>query len=204
MREETERKGPWRRAALLAAFALSGAVAAVATLVPSTDAELLLAKAAVLEPVAIRADEALLPAPATYLREDRLQRGDTLAGLLARLGVAEADAQKLLRQRELRLLRPGVIVAAEVRAGKEDEGELLCPNAPHAIKIFAVGVIVHTIIILETCNVGESLKSHRAVGSTMEECRLVPFASKYRGDAIYLISRIASKEVGLYHHRYAC
>ena len=120
---------PLRRAALLAAFALSGAVAAVATIVPSTDAELLLAKAAVLEPVAIRLEEALLPAPATYVREDRLQRGDTFQGLLARLAIGEADVQKLLRQRAMQLLRPGAIVTAEVRtdmrAGREQEGELV-------------------------------------------------------------------------------
>ena len=119
MREETGRRGPWRRAALLAAFALSSAVAAVATIVPSTDAELLLAKAAVLEPVEIRVDESLLPAPSAYLREDRLQRGDTLASLLGRLAIGEADAQKLLRLRELRQLRPGAIVTAQVRSGGE-------------------------------------------------------------------------------------
>lgn len=116
---------PLRRAALLAAFALTSAVAAVATLVPSTDAQLLLAKAALLEPVAIRLEEALLPAPATYVREDRLQRGDTFQGLLARLAIGEADVHKLLRQREMRLLRPGTIVTAEVRAGTQNEGELV-------------------------------------------------------------------------------
>jgi murein DD-endopeptidase MepM/ murein hydrolase activator NlpD len=121
-----ERRGvPLRRVALLAAFAFSGALAAVAAIVPSTDAELLLAKAAVLEPVAIRLEEALLPAPATYVREDRLQRGDTFQGLLARLGIGEADVRKLLRLRELRLLRPATIVTAEVRDAKEHEGELL-------------------------------------------------------------------------------
>jgi murein DD-endopeptidase MepM/ murein hydrolase activator NlpD len=118
-----------RRIALLAAFALSSAVAAVATIVPSTDAELLLAKAAVLEPLAIRLEEALLPAPASYVREELLQSGDTFQGLLARLAISEADVQKLLRKRELRLLRPGTIVTAEVRtdvrAGKENEGELV-------------------------------------------------------------------------------
>jgi murein DD-endopeptidase MepM/ murein hydrolase activator NlpD len=114
-----------RRAALLAVFALSSAVAAVATIVPSTDAELLLAKAAVLEPVEIRLDNALLPAPSTYLREDRVQRGDTNHGLLARLGIREADVRLLLRQRILQQLRPGTIVTAEVRAGGDHEGELV-------------------------------------------------------------------------------
>jgi len=125
-----ERQGvPLRRAVLLAAFALSSALAAGAAIVPSTDAELLLAKAAVLEPVAIRLEEALLPAPAAYVREDRLLRGDTFQGLLARLGIGEADVQKLLRLRQLRLLRPATIVTAEVRAdvrgGRENAGELL-------------------------------------------------------------------------------
>jgi len=107
---------PLQRAGALAVFAVSGAVAAVASIVPATDAELLIAKAAVLEPVAIRASEALLPSPTTYVREERFQRGDTLPGLLARLAIGEADAQKLLRLRELRLLRPGSAVTAEVRA----------------------------------------------------------------------------------------
>jgi murein DD-endopeptidase MepM/ murein hydrolase activator NlpD len=107
---------PLLRAAALAAFALSSAVAGVTAIVPSTDAELLLAKAAVLEPVTIRLEESLLTAPAAYVREDRLQRGDTLNGLFSRLAIGETDAQALLRKRELRLLRPGAIVAAEVRA----------------------------------------------------------------------------------------
>jgi len=116
---------PLRRAALLAAFALSSAVAALAAIVPSTDAELLLSKTALLEPVAIRLDEALLPAPATYMREDRMQRGDTFQGLFARLAIGEADARQLLRQRALRLLRPGAVVTAEVRSGSGHEGELV-------------------------------------------------------------------------------
>jgi murein DD-endopeptidase MepM/ murein hydrolase activator NlpD len=117
--------GSLRRVALLAVFALSSAVAAVATIVPSTDAELLLAKAAVLEPVAIRLEDSLLPAPVTYVREDRLQRGDTYQGLLARLAINEADIQQLLRQRSLQMLRAGTVVTAEVLAGKDHDGELV-------------------------------------------------------------------------------
>src|SRR5687768_13430934 len=113
-----------RRIAVLAGFALSGAVASLYAIVPSTDPELLLAKTAVLEQLPIRFEEALLPAPTTYLREDRLQRGDTLAGLLARLGVGNADARQLLRQREWRLLRAGTSVTAEVRAEGPNAGEL--------------------------------------------------------------------------------
>lgn len=125
VREGTSLGGPLRRAALLAVFALSSAVAAVATIVPSTDAELLLAKAAVLEPVKIPLEEGLLPAPVTYVREDRLQRGDTYQSLFARLAIAESDVQLLLRQRALQSLRSGTIVTAEVRAGKDHEGELV-------------------------------------------------------------------------------
>ncbi|HUK05018.1 MAG TPA: M23 family metallopeptidase [Burkholderiales bacterium] len=120
-RERGDRVAPWKRAAGLAAFAVSGAVAAVASIVPATDAELLIAKAAVLEPVQIRLDQALLPPPSSYVREERFQRGDTLAGLIARLAIAAPDAQRLLGQRELRALRPGTRVTAEVRA----EGELV-------------------------------------------------------------------------------
>jgi len=125
VRGEGARGIPLRRAALLAVCTLSCALAAVAAIVPSTDARLLLAKAAVLEPVAIRIDEALLPAPTTYLREDRLQRGDTYQGLFARLAIGAPDIQQLLRQRALRHLRPGTVVTAEVRAGSEREGELV-------------------------------------------------------------------------------
>jgi len=126
VRGEDETQGiPLRRAALLAVFALSSALASVAAIVPSTDAELLLAKAAVPEPVAIRLDEALLPAPASYVREDRLQRGDTYQRLFTRLAIGEADTRQLLRQHSLRSLRPGTIVTAEVRTGREHEGELV-------------------------------------------------------------------------------
>ena len=116
---------PLQRVAALGVFTVLSTVAAIASIVPATDVELLLAKTAVLEPVAIRLDEALLPAPATYVREDRLQRGDTLSSLFARLAIGDADTQKLLRQREMRRLRPGAIVAAEVRADGENAGELV-------------------------------------------------------------------------------
>jgi murein DD-endopeptidase MepM/ murein hydrolase activator NlpD len=122
----SRRFSPLQRAAVLAAFAVSGTVAAVASIVPSTDAGLLLAKAAVSEPMPLRLENALLPAPATYVREDRLQRGDTLSSLLARLGIGDIDAQKLLRRREFRLLQPGAIVTAEVR----DAGELVWLDFP--------------------------------------------------------------------------
>ena len=112
---------PLQRAAVLAALAVSGAVAALASIAPNMDAELLLAKTSLPEPLAVRAEDALLPAPTKYLREERMQRGDTLAALTARLEIGEADAQRLARLREIGLLRPGGIVTAEVRA----DGELV-------------------------------------------------------------------------------
>lgn len=124
-RDSPPRLAPWKRAAGVAAFAVSGAVAGVASIVPATDAELLIAKAAVLETVPIRLDEALLPPPSSYVREERFQRGDTLASLLARLAIGAPDAQRLLGQRELRQLRPGTTVTAEVRADGTKAGELV-------------------------------------------------------------------------------
>jgi len=112
---------PLRRAALMAVLAFSGAVVAFATMTPSPEAEATLLRRALAEPVALRAANAVLPAPLAYLREERFQRGDTLAALLERLGVAAEDARRLARTPAMRFLRPGHAVAANVGAG----GELL-------------------------------------------------------------------------------
>ena len=112
---------PLRRAALLGVLAFSGAVVAFATMTPSPEAEATLLRRALAEPVALRAADAVLPAPLAYLREERFQRGDTLAALLERLGVAAEDARRLARTPAMRFLRPGHAVAAKVGAG----GELL-------------------------------------------------------------------------------
>jgi murein DD-endopeptidase MepM/ murein hydrolase activator NlpD len=111
---------PLRRAALVAVLALSGAVVAFATLAPSPEAEATLLQRAIVEPVALRAADAVLPAPAAYLREERFQRGDTLAALFGRLGIASEDSRRLVRTPSMRFLRPGDVVAARVGA----EGEL--------------------------------------------------------------------------------
>ena len=110
---------PLSRAAALAALALSGAVAAFATMAPGIPAPP--AEAALVEPVTLRPAESLLPAPASFQREERFQRGDTLAGMLGRLGISDSEARRLMRTPALRLLRPGHTVAGEVNA----EGELL-------------------------------------------------------------------------------
>jgi murein DD-endopeptidase MepM/ murein hydrolase activator NlpD len=57
-----------------------------------------------------------LPSPASYIREERFQRGDTLPGFLSRLGIADEEVAVLVRTRALQALRPGYNVAADVTA----------------------------------------------------------------------------------------
>jgi murein DD-endopeptidase MepM/ murein hydrolase activator NlpD len=110
---------PLARALALAALALSSVVAAFATMAPEIPAPGQVGTT--IEPVDLRAGDSLLPAPDAFLREERFLRGDTLAGVLGRLGVAGAEAQKLVRTPALRLLRPGHTLAAQVGA----QGELM-------------------------------------------------------------------------------
>jgi hypothetical protein len=112
--------GPFGRSAAIAVLAVSGVVAAFATIAPSPDAEMLLSRTSSVEALPIP-PQALLPSPASYIREDRLQRGDTLSAFLSRLGIADEQVPVLARLRALQGLRPGVHVAAEVSA----EGKLL-------------------------------------------------------------------------------
>src|SRR3954465_3888321 len=106
--------GPFTRTAVIVVLAVFGAVAAFATIAPSPDTQILLSTSSV-EALPIPA-EALLPSPATYIREERFQRGDTLSAFLSRLGVADGEIGPLARQRALQALRPGYNVAAEVSA----------------------------------------------------------------------------------------
>jgi murein DD-endopeptidase MepM/ murein hydrolase activator NlpD len=105
---------PMVRAALIAVLALSGTVAAFATIAPEVPAPP--STGALVEPLPLRTGAAVLPATGSYTREDRFQRGDTLAGLLERVGVSDVDARKLLRLPALRLLRPGQTILGEVGA----------------------------------------------------------------------------------------
>jgi len=101
------------RTTALLALAASGVVA-FATIAPDPrEAELLIARTASVEPMTIRAEQ-VLPGPAYFVREERFQRGDTLGSFLARLGLTDADAARLARLRGLHLLRPGLMVRAEV------------------------------------------------------------------------------------------
>ncbi|MFL6565434.1 MAG: M23 family metallopeptidase [Burkholderiales bacterium] len=111
--------GPFTRAAVIVVLAVFGAVAAFATIAPSPDTQILLSTSSV-EALPIPT-EALLPSPATYIREERFQRGDTLSAFLSRLGVADGEIGPLARQRALQALRPSYNVAAEVSA----EGRLV-------------------------------------------------------------------------------
>ena len=97
----------------IAVLAASGVVAAFATMAPGPAS--MAPDAPLIEALSVRTD-ALIPAPLTYRREERFQRGDTLAGFLQRLGIAEADIERLKRVRGLQQLKPGMMVASEVGA----------------------------------------------------------------------------------------
>src|SRR5438876_669455 len=104
------------RAAVIAILAVSGVVGAFATIAPGPDGQAVPPTTALVETLSIRANDALLPSPASYFREEPFQRGDTLASFLSRLGIEEAQVARLVRLRVLQTLRPGSLVNAEVRA----------------------------------------------------------------------------------------
>ena len=107
------------RAAALAVLVLSGIVAAFATIPPQSEAELALARKQIVEPLPIQGAAQLLPATDRFIREERFPSGETIAGLLARLGVAEDDAASLLKLKALQRLRPGATVTGEIGADGE-------------------------------------------------------------------------------------
>ena len=110
---------PLKRIALMLALALSGAVVALATVTPSPEAEATLLQRAVIEPLALPLKDAVLPAPDRYFAEERFERGDTLQGLLARLGVAAEDARRVAQAPAVRFLRPGYVVAVQLGSSGE-------------------------------------------------------------------------------------
>jgi murein DD-endopeptidase MepM/ murein hydrolase activator NlpD len=95
----------------IAVLAASGVVAAFATMAPSSLPAP--ADSPLVEALAIRTD-ALIPAPTSYRREERFQRGDTLPAFLQRLGISDADVERLKRVRAMQQVKPGTLVAAEV------------------------------------------------------------------------------------------
>lgn len=100
------------RSALIVVLAASGVVA-FATIAPAPQTTARFQPADSVEAMSIHADQ-VLPGPMFYIREERFQRGETLPGLLARLGVGEAEVPRLARVRALQQLRTGMLVRAEV------------------------------------------------------------------------------------------
>ncbi len=112
------------RLALAVALPLVGMVAAFG-IAPGTDAEPVI-RTRVVQEIALPLDLAAgRPGEEAYWREDRIQRGDTLAGLLARLGADDAEAVEFLRKersaKSLYQLVPGRTVRAQATA----EGRLM-------------------------------------------------------------------------------
>lgn len=108
--------GTLGRTVAVAFLAVSGAVAAFATIAPSTELQTRPESTALVEVLPIDTNEALVPSPASYIREEQFQRGDTLAGFLGRLGIAEPHTGRLIKLSALRSLRPGTSVSAVVSA----------------------------------------------------------------------------------------
>ena len=108
--------GTLGRSVAVAFLAVSGAVAAFATIAPSTELQTLPESTALVEVLPIDTNDALVPSPASYIREEQFQRGDTLAAFLGRLGIAEPHTGRLIKLSALRSLRPGTSVSAVVSA----------------------------------------------------------------------------------------
>ena len=100
------------RVVVLLALALSGMVAAFATIAPATEPAPPPGKST-LESIAIP-HEALVAPPPAYVHEARFERGETLGDLLDKLGVEDSQASRLAKLGTLHLLRPGTVVTAKV------------------------------------------------------------------------------------------
>jgi murein DD-endopeptidase MepM/ murein hydrolase activator NlpD len=105
-------QGALARTVVILVLAASGMVA-FATIAPGPQMNAPFQSTASIETMPISADQ-VLPAPMSYIREERFQRGETLPGLLARLGVGETEVPRLARLRALQQLRSGMLVRAEV------------------------------------------------------------------------------------------
>src|SRR5919201_1104415 len=106
--------GTLRRTAAIALLAVSGVVAAFATIAPRESTTPAPPSALVVEALASQPRD--VAAPAQYVQEEQFQRGDTLAGFLERLGIDEDVIGRLARTPALRALRPGAYVRADVLA----------------------------------------------------------------------------------------
>ena len=105
--------GPFARSAAIVGLAVFGAVAAFATIAPSPDTQILLSRTSSIEALPIPA-EALLPSPASYIREERFQRGDTLAAFLSRLEWPESVEKRFLNALSFINIRQPYAVARDM------------------------------------------------------------------------------------------
>lgn len=85
----------------------------------------------VVEQLPLALDIGLAPENNSFVREERIQRGDTVAALLSRLGVQDEQAFAYLRQQPstqplFRQLRPGKVVTAHT----SESGDLLALTFP--------------------------------------------------------------------------
>jgi murein DD-endopeptidase MepM/ murein hydrolase activator NlpD len=112
-----------RRVLLAAILPFAGVMAAFG-IAPDTVTDNVLVQQ-VVENVDLPALKALEQGPQRYWHEERVQRGDTIGSLLARLGVEDPEAEQFIRTakdaRSLYQLAPGRVV----RALTTDEGKLL-------------------------------------------------------------------------------
>jgi murein DD-endopeptidase MepM/ murein hydrolase activator NlpD len=92
----------------------------------------------IVEEVALPSLEAIEVGPEAYWREERIQRGDTIGTLLARLGIDDPAAARFLRNareaRSLYQLAPGRVV----RAATTGDGELVSLHYLHGGSVLNV------------------------------------------------------------------
>jgi murein DD-endopeptidase MepM/ murein hydrolase activator NlpD len=106
--------GTLGRTVAIALLAVSGVVAAFATIAPSKEMAALPPTMVIVEALTLRARE--VPATGQYVQEEQFQRDDTLGGFLGRLGIEESAIPRLVRAPALRALRPGSNVRADLGA----------------------------------------------------------------------------------------
>ncbi len=119
----------WTGALAVAGISLFSMVAAFGTVPNSAEIERF--QRVVVERVALTIDTAPPRESDPFVREERIQRGDTVAALLSRLGIQDIQAFDILRQHPdtqalFRQLRPGKVVTALT----SETGELLALTFP--------------------------------------------------------------------------
>lgn len=126
-----ERLARHRWAALgVGGISLFGMVAAFGIATPRHD-DPDLQRQTVIESLTLPSKDLIDTGPLAYLREERIQRGDTVASLLSRLGIEEQEALNFIRQSPstqliYRQLAPGKLVTAKTG----ESGQLLALYYP--------------------------------------------------------------------------